>query len=220
MTHVKGQSRLSDAMAAEEGARARIAADIHDDTMQMLVAVALHLQNARDGTLDEAAGAALDAASWQVRDAASRLRGVMFELMPPMRSADLRTAVEAYCSVLFAGSAIAWEISGVAPEDLEPEVGAVAYRVIQEAARNAVRHSRGDRVRVALEHSSHELIVSIGDDGVGLGDEDAPFPAHAGLEIIAQRAWAIGGTVAFDVGLDGRGTSVVVSIPLGGDGLA
>src|ERR1700761_7934828 len=100
----KGQSRLSDAMAAEEGARARIAADIHDDTIQTLGAVALNLQNARDETADDRARAALDAASWHVRDAANRLRRVMFELMPPMGCSDLRAALEAYCSVLFAGT--------------------------------------------------------------------------------------------------------------------
>ena len=106
----KGQSRLSDAMAADEGARARIAADIHDDTIQTLGAVALSLQNARDGTADADASAALDAASWHVRDAANRLRRVMFELMPPLSATDLRGALQAYCDVLFAGSGMECEV--------------------------------------------------------------------------------------------------------------
>lgn len=215
----KGQSRLSDAMAAEEGARARIAADIHDDTIQTLGAVALSLQNARDDTADADARAALDAASWHVRDAANRLRRVMFELMPPLSSTDLRGALEAYCEVLFAGSGMACEVAGEAPDALDPEVGAVAYRVAQEAARNALRHSGGTHVRVALEHPGDELVVSISDDGVGLHDGGPDFPEHAGLRIIDQRAGAIGGSVTFEPGLGGQGTSVVVSIPLGGDGL-
>lgn len=131
----KGQSRLSDAMAAEEGARARIAADIHDDTIQTLGAVALSLQN--------------------VRDAANRLRRVMFELMPPLSSTDLRGALEAYCEVLFAGWGMAFEVAGEVPETLDPEVGAVAYRVAQEAprgdapaARGAARHPRAVHLRV------------------------------------------------------------------------
>jgi signal transduction histidine kinase len=72
----KGQSRLSDAMAAEEGARARIAADIHDDTIQTLGAVALSLQNARDDSADADARAALDAAAWHVRRRDRRQRDV------------------------------------------------------------------------------------------------------------------------------------------------
>lgn len=215
----KGQSRLSDAMAAEEGARARIAADIHDDTIQTLAAVALSLQNARDDAADAGARAALDAASWHVRDAADRLRRVMFELIPPESSSDLRAALEAYCSVLFAGSGMACEVAGEAPGALDSDVGAVAYRVTQEAARNALRHSGGNHVLVALERVGDDLVVSIADDGVGLGDYGPDFPGHAGLRIIDQRAGAIGGSVAFDTGLGGRGTSVVVSIPLGGDGL-
>jgi signal transduction histidine kinase len=192
----KGHSRLSDAMAAEEGARARIAADIHDDTIQTLSAVALSLQNARDDSADAAARAALDAASWHVRDAANRLRRVMFELMPPLSATDLRGALEAYCSVLFAGSGMTCEVAGDAPE-LDSEVGAVAYRVTQEAARNALRHSRGTHVRVVLERADDELVVTVSDDGVGLGADGPDLPDHAGLRIIDQRTGAIGGTVAF-----------------------
>jgi signal transduction histidine kinase len=206
-------------MAAEEGARARIAADIHDDTIQTLGAVALSLQNARDATGDAAARAALDAASWHVRDAANRLRRVMFELLPPLSSTDLRGALEAYCEVLFAGSGMTCEVAGEVPEALDSDVGAVAYRVAQEAARNALRHSGGTHVRVTLEHAGDELVVSISDDGVGLGHGAPDFPDHAGMRIIDQRAGAIGGSVAFDVGLGGRGTSVVVSLPVAGDGL-
>jgi signal transduction histidine kinase len=215
----KGQSRLSDAMAAEEGARARIAADIHDDTIQTLAAVAISLQNARDDAADADARAALDAASWHVRDAANRLRRVMFELMPPLSATDLRGALEAYCSVLFAGSGMAYEVAGDVPEALGAEVGAVAYRVAQEAARNALRHSRAGRVRVELECAGDELVVSVCDDGVGLGECCLGFPAHAGLRIIDQRAGAVGGSAAFSAGPGGRGTSVVVSLPLGGDGV-
>jgi signal transduction histidine kinase len=214
----KGHSRLSDAMAAEEGARARIAADIHDDTIQTLSAVALSLQNARDDSADAGARAALDAASWHVRDAANRLRRVMFELMPPLSATDLRGALEAYCSVLFAGSGMTCEVAGDVGE-LDSEVGAVAYRITQEAARNALRHSCGTHVRVALERVGDELVVSVSDDGVGLGADGPDFPDQAGLRIVDQRAGAIGGTVAFDTGLGGRGTSVVACLPLGGDGL-
>ena len=215
----KGQSRLSDAMAAEEGARARIAADIHDDTIQTLSAVAISLENARDGTADAEAREALKCASWHVRDAASRLRRVMAELMPPMSATDLRAALEAYCSVLFAGSGMAYEVAGEAPGALDAEVGAVAYRVAQEAVRNALRHSGAGRVRVELECAGDELVLSVSDDGVGLGEYGPDFPAHAGLRVIDQRAGAIGGSVAFASGLGGCGTSVVVSLPLAGDGL-
>jgi len=214
----KRHSRLSDAMAAEEGARARLAADIHDDAIQTLSAVALSLQNARDDTADADARTALDAAAWHVRDAANRLRRVMVELMPPMSATDLRAALDAYCSVLFAGSGMTCEVAGEAPE-LGAEVGAVAYRVTQEAARNALRHSGGTHVRVALERAGDELVVSVSDDGVGLDEDGSGFPDHAGLRIIDQRAGAIGGSVAFDIGLGGRGTSVVVCLPLDGDGL-
>jgi signal transduction histidine kinase len=218
---IKGHSRLSEAMAAEEGARARIAADIHDDTIQTLGAVALRLANARDGAIDPGARCALDAAGRHVRDAAERLRRVMFELMPPAPAGDLRLAVHAYCTVLFADSGLQWEVTGSLPEGaLDPETAAVAYRVAQEALRNALSHAGGTRVRSELDCGGEELMISVSDDGVGLGEGWPAEPTHAGLQIICQRAGAVGGTVDFDVGLDGRGTSVLVRIPLGWSGLS
>jgi signal transduction histidine kinase len=98
-------------------------------------------------------------------------------------------------------------------------VAAVVHRVIQEAARNALRHSGGTRMHLRLQHGAGELVVSVSDDGVGLGDFGPSFPAHAGLRIIDQRAGAVGGSVAYEPGVHGRGTAVVVSLPLA-DGLS
>jgi signal transduction histidine kinase len=218
---IKGQSRLSEAVAAEENARARIAADIHDDTIQTLGAVALSLQNARDGSADPSARSALDDACRHVRDTAERLRRVMFELMPPSAAGDLRSAIDDYCSVLFAGSGMTWEVIGTVPEGaLAPEAGAVAYRVTQEAVRNALRHSGGSRVRCELDCGAGELVISVSDDGIGLGEGWPAEPTHAGLQIICQRAAAIDGTVDFGVGLAGQGASVLMRIPLTWNGLA
>lgn len=211
----EADGRLAEVMAADEAGRARIVADIHDDTIQTLDAVALSLQNTRDDVSDPAARTALQDCVRYVRDAAERLRRSMFELMPSLPTADLREAVEIYAAVLFADSGLVHELVGGAPE-LPAETRVMAYRLIQEALRNARRHSSARRIQTELDRAVGDLRITVSDDGIGLRRTDAPAPTHAGLRIIRQRVEAVGGTVLFDVGLNGRGTAVRLRLPLGG----
>ena len=99
--------------------------------------------------------------------------------------------------------------------NLPTQIEVAAYRLIQEALRNVVRHSQGARVRI--DHSPHLAIVFIGrvsDDGIGLGDGVSASSGHAGLEILRQRAQAVGGIAVLGSGLDARGASVELRLPL------
>lgn len=201
----------------EEQARARIAADIHDDTIQTLDAVSLNLQTARDETTDPGARAALETANEHVRQASERLRRLMFELMPPVPVRGLRTSVETYCALMLTPSPLSFEIIGD-PPPLAPEISLLAYRLIQEALRNSARHSGGRRVRIELDARGGELLTTISDDGTGIAQDAGLAPTHAGLRIAGQRVEAVGGIVSFGTGIDGRGSSVRFVIPLrGGD---
>jgi PAS domain S-box-containing protein len=201
---------------AEERERLRIAADIHDDTIQSLSAVALRLAGARRrvGGGDDPEQV-LSEAETEVRSVAQRLRGLMYELMEPMAGDDLRAAVQAYCEILFAGSEMTWEVSGEV-RSLASERYLLAYRLTQEALRNALKHSRGTRVRVTMEATATELVICVADDGIGMDDAAGAStpPTHAGLRIVRQRAEAAGGTASFGPGLDGRGSGIEVRLPL------
>lgn len=201
---------------AEERERLRIAAEIHDDTVQSLGAVALRLSRAGERASNDADRDLLADSEIEVRQVAEQLRRLMFELMPPIAGDDLRSAVETYCLTLLSGSSIRHEIIG--------DVGAlgsdrylVAYRLIQEALRNALAHSRGTRVCVEFQPGPTELVVRVSDDGIGMGDGEAP-PTHAGLRIVRRRAEAAGGSATFGIGLDGRGSSIELRLPLSWDG--
>ena len=204
---------------AEERERLRIAADIHDDTIQSLGAVALQLAAARR-RLDENENPVqvLTDSEQEVRSVAQRLRGLMFELMAPTASDDLRAAVESYCEILFRGTSMRFAVDGEI-RSLSSERYLLAYRLIQEALRNALKHSRGTQVRVTLRATATELVIRVADDGVGMDDggrDGLPptQPTHAGLRIVRQRTEAAGGTAAFGVGLDGRGSAIEVRLPL------
>jgi PAS domain S-box-containing protein len=201
---------------AEERERLRIAADIHDDTIQSLRAVGLRLAAARGrlGGGDDPAEV-LAAAERDVCNVAESLRGLMFELMAPTSRDDLRAVVISYCEILFRETEMRFEVIGEV-RSLTSERYLLAYRLIQEALRNALKHSRGARVEVSMEATDSELVIRVADDGVGMDETpgaSAP-PTHAGLRIIRQRTEAAGGAARFGVGLDGRGSAIEVRLPL------
>ncbi|MGR7000279.1 sensor histidine kinase [Yinghuangia aomiensis] len=55
----------------------------------------------------------------------------------------------------------------VEPGEVGPAVGVAAYRIVQEALTNVVRHAKADRVRVDAEREGGMLRLTVVDDGVG-----------------------------------------------------
>lgn len=95
------------------------------------------------------------------------------------------------------------------PGTLSPAGDQAAYRTIQEALTNAIKHARADTIAVTLNWLEDVLTITVADDGRGhTGDPDG----H-GLAGISDRARSCGGSVEFGPGLDGRGFSVSVRLP-------
>lgn len=87
-----------------------------------------------------------------------------------------------------------------------------AYRIVQEALTNVVRHASATTVRVSLALTGSQLVVEIVDDGPGPAQAYAGKPGH-GLRGMRERVEALGG--AFQAGPGaGRGFRVFASIPV------
>lgn len=84
------------------------------------------------------------------------------------------------------------EITGD-PPPLPPGTDLAAFRIVQEALTNVVRHSRSRRARVALRAGPGELRLTIDDDGPASG-ADAGGSGN-GLAGMRERAAALGGTI-------------------------
>jgi signal transduction histidine kinase len=96
-------------------------------------------------------------------------------------------------------------------EGLSPVVGLTAYRVVQEALTNVVRHAEAGSVVVSIRPDGEALLVEVTDDGHG----PAPGTGGAGLGLVGmrERAEALGGTVAAGPRPDG-GYRVLATLPL------
>jgi signal transduction histidine kinase len=99
-------------------------------------------------------------------------------------------------------------------------VDAAAYRIVQEALTNAVRHSAGRSANVRLRYGDDDLVIEVDDDGAGPGSSGAGIGKSGvgsqgsgnGLTGMAERARALGGSL--DAGpRPGGGFRVLAKLP-------
>ncbi|WP_046776349.1 sensor histidine kinase [Streptomyces yangpuensis] len=173
----------------------------------------------------ERAEAAFEAISDTGREAMAQLRtmlGVLREADGPAPRepqpgvAELPALLE---RVRRGGPEITYEETGEVG-GLPPAVDTAAYRIVQEALTNVVKHARARRVGVRLHHGGGELEITVTDDGRGPAGGDGSGGGSGGghgLIGIRERAAAHGGTARCGPRRDGSGfevRAVLVTSPL------
>jgi signal transduction histidine kinase len=201
---------LAHIVQAQEEERQRIADDIHDDSVQVMTAVALRLATLRrrlpTGDLDPL----LVSLEHDVRQSINRLRRLMFVLRPPALEAHgIAAALQAFLAQIAEDAVLAYSLDNRLKLEPEPEARTVVYRIAQEAVSNVCKHARAHRIDVVLSEYDGGVLVEIKDDGVGFDatrSRQAP-PGHLGLLVMQERAEQTGGwfTVESEPGL---GTTV------------
>lgn len=96
--------------------------------------------------------------------------------------------------------------------EVDGEVGLTAYRLVQEALTNVVRHSAARCCRIAVVPGRGELQLRIEDDGRGMADA-ANSGLHCGLLGIRERLTKIGGHLSLS-GAAGQGVHLQARLPL------
>jgi PAS domain S-box-containing protein len=203
---------LAKLVRAQEEERRRIAADIHDDSVQVLTALALRLELLRRKTDDPGVLESLAEAETTARLAITRLRHLMFELRPPALDRDgLAAAVRLQLEQIKRDNGIDYVFEDELDAEPEGESRAVAYRIAQEALVNVVKHADASTVRVRLGSRGGGVFAQVADDGRGF-DQAAEPVAHFGLVAMRERAEMAGGRCRIRAAL-GRGTVVQFFVP-------
>ncbi len=208
---VFGGIRDHAAVAATEEERARLASEIHDGPLQELAAVI--------GELDEQPQAA--SAATMLRDVAAQLRGVTTALRPPvLDDLGLSAAVAWLVEQAPHRGEIATEIectiedtTRVGRSERPPaDVELAAFRIVQEALGNALRHAEASRIIVGGKVSLDLVELSVTDDGRGIDHfavRDARRAGRLGIPSMHQRADSIEADLTVSSSLTG-GTSVTL----------
>jgi len=198
--------------------RLRIAQELHDvlahniSLINVQAGVALHLLDARPEQARPALRAIRDAS----KDALGELRSVLDILRageaapraPTAGLSDLDALVERT-----RGTGLAVEVSGADGLDgLPAGVDLAAFRIVQEALTNVVRHAGATRAAVRLTRSPGDLVVEVDDNGHG---PTGPVldDGGRGLAGMRERARALGGSLEAGP-RPGRGFRVRATLPV------
>jgi signal transduction histidine kinase len=100
-------------------------------------------------------------------------------------------------------------------QDPPPEVGALLFRIAQEALTNAHRHAHASRVWVILDEDDTGVQLTVRDDGRGFDPSRLldPVPGHLGLVTMRERAAIAGGRFQLDAA-PGAGTTITAWVPV------
>jgi two-component system sensor histidine kinase UhpB len=198
------------ARAAQEGERARVARELHDEIGQTLTAVALQAERAAQSpTLQDDALREIHATVLHSLEDVHRIgRELRPEALDDLGLVDaliaLTSRIEHQSDVR-----IHRDLSRRLPK-VSKEVELVIYRVAQEALTNALRHGRCSTVEISLRELRGALVLAVRDDGVGL-----PAVRHeGGIGGMRERAQLVGGELALGL-RSGGGTVVRLAVPLG-----
>ena len=188
-----------------EEERRRIARDLHDDVLQRLTGIS-YLASLLDLALEQQ-----QAISDAVADVDEQLRHVIRDLRPPRPDQPLAEALRAL-STSDVRLGLRVRSDPVAESALPPEIKLAAYRAIQEAVNNAIRHAGIDEVQVDLALDSQVLRLQVTDHGKGFDSTAPQKPDRFGLLVMRERVEALGGTLDI-VSQPGCGTQVLVTMP-------
>ena len=221
------QRRLNDRRIEEEKARAsaailaersRIARELHDVVAHAISVIVVQARGGRrvlgsDPADARDAFATIERTGQQALDEMRRLLGML-------RKSDEELALTPQPSLKQLGNLVEWvEAAGLPvevavegePRELPPGLDLSAYRIVQEALTNALRHAGPARARVVLRYGADDLELEIADDGVGGGDDSGPGYGLIGMR---ERVAVYGGELHAG-GRPGGGYALQVRLPLG-----
>lgn len=203
----------------QEEERMRLARELHDDTLQSLIALNQRIQLIRlslDGTIEAQSLAEIQLLT---EETIQNLRRFTRALRPIyLEDLGLVAALEMLSREIGEGSGLSINFIKKGTERrLQPAEELALYRIAQEALNNVVRHAQATQAVIRLTFTSETVTLEIEDNGQGflVPDNPAEFApsGHFGLLGLYERADLIGARLEIR-SAPGKGTRVLINLPV------
>jgi signal transduction histidine kinase len=200
----------------KEAERKRIAREIHDDLGQNLLALRIEadILSTRTGARHPRLHARASATVSQIDATIRSVRQIINDLRPNVLDLGLNAAVEWQIAEFRRRTGIDCALVQTHQEIQASDHCATAlFRILQESLSNILRHAQATRVQVVLRVEHGCILMSVGDNGIGLHPKGRHKPGSFGLVGIEERINILGGT--FHIHSDaGSGTIIQVAVPM------
>ena len=205
----------------QEEERKRLARELHDETVQSLIALDQKIQMARKalGRDPQACASRLDELRAMTTDIVEKVRRFSRNLRPIyLEDLGLIPALEMLTRDAGGEGKLvtAFRVTGE-PKRLSAEREMALYRLVQEALNNVTAHANASRADVTITFVGDEVSVTIADDGVGFAIPDRPGElaeaGHYGVLGMRERAELAGGWLSIE-SEPGHGTRIEIRLPI------
>lgn len=201
---------------AREEERARIARELHDELGQTLTAIKMELDWLKRRTPPEPSQTVMRVTRLigVVDQAIVDLRRIATELRPLiLDELGLPAAIEWLAQTVMERTGLPVSLtSDAAGQTYAPEIGTAAFRIVQEALTNVVRHGGATSAAIDMRRVGRDLLIVVSDDGKGI-DPATSARGRLGLAGMRERARLAGGAVEIER-RPTRGTTVSLRLPL------
>lgn len=188
---------------AREETQRTFSRDLHDGAIQTLAALKICLSDSKNekakNLTEDAIAQARELLAFSRIDLSSDLIALVRETAKVFEE-NYKTRIAFY------------EASNVA-QNFSSDAKVQILKILQEALRNALKHSGADKIEIKMIDTMNDFILSVCDNGSGFDVEKPGEKAgHAGLKIMVERAIELGGHLAIKSGKDGTNVSLILPI--------
>ena len=205
--------------AGQEEERRRLARELHDDTIQSLIALKQRVQLAQMRQANGSSAETFEELEQLTEKTIDDLRRVTRALRPIyLEDLGLLAAFEMLTREMSGtnGTEIEFKTTG-AEQRLSPNIELALYRIAQEALNNTARHANASRASVSLGFTPEAVLLEVVDNGQGFEVPRSPADfapsRHYGLLGLFERAELIDADLRIE-SKPGQGTRVTVKLNL------
>lgn len=146
-----------------------------------------------------------------------KVHRIAMELRPSLLDdLGLEAAIEWQLAEFREKTKIRGELKGsLADSALPRDMATALFRIFQEALTNVARHADADSIEIGLRSNGERIFLSVRDNGKGIEEESLAHARSLGILGMQERVAVLGGELSIN-GAKGKGTTVLVSLPLRG----
>jgi len=216
-----GRQRLSHLshrlVEAQEGERRRIAQELHDEIGQTLTALSISLDGLTSYEMSDQVREQVSDLIKQTQELTAQVHRLSLGLRPTiLDDLGLAPAMASLFSRITAqaGLEVSFKHTGINGVRFPPDVEINAYRIVQEALTNIVRHAKVESAMIQVWVESDLLWLQIQDEGSGF-DLQSAIDGKKSMGVIgmSERAALTGGILTVET-TPGKGTLISARLPL------